>query len=196
MRVETVLTGTSALVMKNPQLADPDNEFVKQIAHIVAKGAKMTEVDRQEKSKLQFLGALYVHDGRPYLPTSNLRRCFIAAATIRRLGKGVERALIPVSQRAELDYPGPRDITALWEDPAYRYVTMVNGNPSRGKKSMLPSTRPWFPKWTVVAEWELVEDALDYDNLVDVVEVAGRIEGLGDNRRNGFGRFTGEVRKP
>jgi hypothetical protein len=194
--IETVLTGASPLLMKNPALADPDNEVVQQIKAITSKGAKMTAEDRAEKSKLQWFGALYIVNGEPFVPANNLLRCFVEAGKLTRNGTDVERALVPSEARLTLDYPGPRDVQKLWLDTAYRFETMVNGNPSGGKKkSMVPSTRPMFPKWSITARWELFEKALDYSRFLEIAEAAGLTQGIGDNRRNGFGRFHVEVRK-
>lgn len=194
--IETVLTGASPLLMKNPALADPDNEIVQAIKAITAKGAKMTAADRAEKARLQWIGALYVRNGKLFLPSTNLLRCFAEAGKLTRNGTDVERALIPPDAEIPLEHDGPREIEKLWLNPAYRFDTMVNGNPSAGKKkSMVPSTRPMFPKWKLVAHWELFERALDYAKFLEIAETAGLSQGLGDNRRNGFGRFKVEVRK-
>jgi hypothetical protein len=194
--IETVLTGASPLLMKNPALADPDNEMVQQIKAITSKGAKMTAEDRAKKSELQWFGSLYINNGEVFLPANNLLRCFVEAAKLTRNGTDVERALVPSEARLTIEYPGPRDIKKLWLDSAYRYDTMVNGNPNGGKKkSMIPSTRPMFPKWSITARWELFEKALDYSRFLEIVEAAGLTQGIGDNRRNGFGRFHVEVRK-
>lgn len=194
--IETLLDGASPLLMKNPSLADPDNEVVQQIKTITSKGAKMTTEDRAEKSKLQWFGALYVHNGELFIPANNLLRCFVEAGKLTRNGTDVERALIPTEARLTLEHSGPSDVQKLWLDSTYRYETMVNGNPSGGKKkSMVPSTRPMFPKWRITARWELFEKALDYSRFLEIAESAGLTQGIGDNRRNGFGRFHVEVRK-
>jgi hypothetical protein len=182
--------------MKNPRGADPDNEIVRAIKKIVDKGAKMTDDDRAAKSRLQFACCLYIDDNGPYVPAANFRRCLIQAARIRRLGTAVERAVIPYSEKIALIYDGPRDADGLWvcEQPQFRYSTMVNANPSQGKKkSMVPSMRPRFLKWGFEAEWELVTTAMNFDDFRSVVEAAGLVEGLGDNRVNGLGRFVAKV---
>jgi hypothetical protein len=39
-----------------------------------------------------------------------------------------------------------------------------------------------------------IEDAgVNYDELNRIVELAGTIEGIGDNRVNGYGRFVGTI---
>ena len=195
IQVRTILVGTSPLVMKNPSMADPDYEYTEAIARITARGSKMTKEERKEKSSLQFQGSLYFDtEVGPFIPMANMRKCFIQAARIRKLGTAVERAVNADGMLAPVDYKGPRDVRGLLNDPAYRYRTMVNANPSSGKKSMVPLVRPMFPRWKVAAEWQLLTDVLDFDKFVDLVSVAGKVEGLGDNRRNGYGRFTAEVK--
>jgi hypothetical protein len=191
VRVQIALKGTSPLVMKNPQMADPDCRWTKRVKEITDKRTNMTEADRIEKGRLQWLGSLYADSDGPYIPATNLRRCLIKAGAMRRgLGKKTERGVIPVGMAIRLDYPGPRDIEKLWLDDAYKYQTMVNSNPSSGKKSMVPSTRPWFPEWSAVADFEVILEAISLDDFRWVAMNAGRVEGLGDNRVNGFGRFS------
>lgn len=194
--IETLLTGASPLLMKSPALADPDNEITQQIKAIVAKGPKMTAEDRAEKARLQWFGSLYVANGELFMPANNILRCFVEAGKPTRNGTDVERALVPTEARFALEHHGPQDINKLWLDPKYRYDTMVNGNPSGGKKkSMVPSTRPMFSKWSITARWELFERALDYSRFLEIAEAAGLTQGIGDNRRNGFGRFHIKVIK-
>lgn len=194
--IETVLKGASALLMKSPAMADPDNELQREVKKITDKKSNMTTQDRQEKARLQWFGSLYLVNGRIVMPSNNLLRCFVEAGRMTSDGPKVERALSPVDPHLDLEFPDKGlDVKDLWLNPAYRYETMVNANPSRGKKSMVPSTRPMFTKWAITAHWELFEKALDYSRFLEIVEAAGLTQGIGDNRRNGFGRFHVEVRK-
>jgi hypothetical protein len=54
--------------------------------------------------------------------------------------------------------------------------------------------RPKFPAWEITADLELLDDMLNPNDLKDIASLAGLIEGLGDNRVNGFGRFAAELR--
>ncbi|HEU4379885.1 MAG TPA: hypothetical protein VFR73_15035, partial [Hyphomicrobiaceae bacterium] len=87
MRVELTMQGSSPLVMHNVALADPNNRIVKEIAAITDKGSNMTDDDRLEVSRLEFIGGLYLGKGGPTLPSRNILRCVANAAKIRRLGK-------------------------------------------------------------------------------------------------------------
>jgi len=193
MRVNVRLVGTTPLVVHNVQLADPDNDFAKAIAVINAKASNMTEVDRREKARLQWFGALYVsHNGHagPVMPTANIRRCFRQAGTATRQGKSIERAVIPLEVEVPLVYDGPREITELFKQPEYVWTTMVSIN--RGK---VQSTRPIFHRWQVDCQLELVTELLDFDRFRAIVEQAGIVEGLGDGRVIGYGRFKSDVKK-
>lgn len=173
--------------MHNIRLADPDHEITRAIKAITDKRTRMTDEDRAAKLKLEFLGGLYDEGGIHY-PSANVRRCFVEAAKIRRQGTTVERALQIVNVRSELLYTGPRTLAELYADPQFQYLTLVNVNGSRVQRM-----RPIFPEWQVVSTWELFTDVMSREQMDLVIITAGTAQGLGDNRRNGYGRFTTEV---
>jgi hypothetical protein len=185
-----VLTGSSPLVMHNPQLADPDNSFAREIDKIASKRKKSDE-DRWAIYRLKFLGSLYIGRTAPgvVVPAANVRRCFEEAAKVRKLGRAVTRAVIPLAEEFPLAYDGPTDPEALWEEDRFRYRTTIVVSRQR-----IPTMRPWFPTWELVADFELVTETLDLDDFQDIVQAAGILEGLGDNRKNGMGRFTAVVK--
>lgn len=188
-KVAIALVGTSPMLMHNIQLADPDNDWAKQMAEITHKRTK-TEEDRRAISKLEWYGSLYTAPGfeGPVLPTGNVRRCIINAAKVNRQGKQVERALHFSAMYVPLVYDGPRRLEDLWGLPQYQDRAAVAVSGSRTMR-----TRPLFASWQARLDAELIEDILDYDALVRIVDLAGRIEGIGDNRSNGYGRFFAEV---
>lgn len=193
MRIDISLTGTTPLVMHNVQLADPDNDWTKAIAAINAKGSNMTEDDRREKARLQWFGGLYVgqhgHPG-PVVPTANLRKCFKETASATKQGKTIARAVVPLELEVPLVYDGPHDLKKLYALPQFVYTTMVGIN-----RAKVQNTRPLFPHWQVRCQVELITELLDFDRFAAIVRKAGIIEGLGDNRINGYGRFTVELKK-
>ena len=187
MRVTTTLTGTSPLLQHNIQLANPDNHWTKSIAALTSK-RKKTEEDRIEIGRLEFQGSLYTHDGRVVIPTTNVRKCFQEAAKVTKRGKQIVRAVNALDLHVPLVYPGPQTLDELVDDDTFHDITMVGV----GQKRVV-RTRPIFRAWGIAVEWELITDAMDYDEFVTIVDLAGRIEGLGDNRTGGYGRFTAEV---
>jgi len=189
MRVVTRLVGSTPLLQHNIQLANPDNEWAKKISGITAK-RKKTEEDRQAISRLEFQGSLYVEDGQVIVPTTNVRKCFQETAKVTKQGKSIVRAVNGIQLNVPLVYSGPSKVEDLIEDQSFYDTTMVGV----GTKRVL-RTRPIFREWALSVEWELITNVMDYEAFVEIVHLAGTIEGLGDNRTGGYGRFSAEVRE-
>lgn len=188
MRITIEMVGTTPLLTHNIRLADPDDEIVRQIAAITSK-RKKTEDDRLAIAKLEWYGGLYrVNGGPPIMPTGNIRKCLIQAAKINRQGIQVSRALAFTELQVPIAYEGPDDVDELFTHAEFHHRSSVGIGTKRTQR-----TRPQFPRWALIANAELFEDAMDLDDLTAVASRAGRIEGLGDNRTNGYGRFTAKV---
>jgi hypothetical protein len=186
-RVITKLTGTRPLLLHNVQLADPDNRWARQIAQITKK-RKKTEEDRKLISDLEWEGGLYIHNGVISMPTANVLRAFVETAKIGKQGKTITRALTPTELSVPLIYSGPQDLEELKSKLEFRDQAMVRVGTQRVLR-----TRPIFRSWGVFLEWELLTEVLDLSDFERIVIQAGRVEGLGDNRTNGYGRFAAEV---
>lgn len=187
MDIKFEITGTSPLLCHNIQLADPDNEWTKQIATYTAK-RKKTEDDRRAIERLEWFGGLYVEDGRPVMPTGNIRKCIVQAGKISKQGTQVVRALNFSDMNVPIAHDGPDNLEALFADKSFHNRAAVGIS---GKRTM--RVRPQFARWALVATAFLLEDVMDLDDLQRVAERAGKAEGLGDNRVNGYGRFTVKV---
>lgn len=189
MRLMLELTGTSPLLMHNIRLADPDDEFTTEIQKLTSKRTK-TKTDRDEIARLEWYGGLYVDAGMPVFPTAGVKKCIAETAKVRKLGKAVERALIPLDGvYLPVDHDGPKSIDELSTLPAYRLRSAVGVS---GKRVI--RIRPRFPVWSVSLSVELLTDVMDADTFADLVRLAGMAEGLGDGRRIGYGRFGAEVK--
>lgn len=189
MQVTITLTGETPLLCHNARLSDPDDEITKQIKLITSK-KKKTEDDRRAIERLEWEGGLYLSENTegPMLPTANIRKCLIEAGKTRKLGKQIGRALNFLEMETPLIYDGPRNIDKLYSRPSFRHRASV-----RNQMNRVVRMRPKFPAWSVTAKAFLLEDMLDPSDLSEILTLAGLIEGLGDNRTNAFGRFTGEV---
>lgn len=190
MNVTIRMTGTTGLLCHSGRLVDPDDPIVQEIAAINAKGKGRTQDDRHAVERLEWFGGMYTspdHLG-PVMPTANIRKCIVEAAKITKKGKAIERALAFHDLNVPIAYDGPRDLDQLFANPAHHHRTTVRIGTSRVMR-----VRPQFPHWAIVADAVLLEDVLDLVWLQRIVEQAGLSEGLGDNRRNGYGRFVGEV---
>jgi hypothetical protein len=187
MDIKVELTGVTPLLCHNISLADPDNPIVQEIATYTAK-RKKTEDDRRAIERLEWFGGLYIEDGRPVIPTGNIRKSIIQAGKISKQGTQVTRALQFTDLHVPISYDGPTDLEALYADKVFSNRAAVGIS---GKRTM--RVRPQFTRWAIVANALLLEDVMDPEDLVRVAERAGAAEGLGDNRVNGYGRFKVQV---
>src|SRR5262249_29121318 len=157
------------------------------IAQITKKRTK-TEDDRKAIADLEWEGGLYIHDGIISMPSANVLRSFVETAKIGKQGKTINRALTPTELSVPLVYSGPRSLEELKSKPECRDQAMVRVGTQR-----ILRTRPIFRTWALLVEWELLTEVLDLSDFESIVIQAGRVEGLGDNRKNGYGRFSAEV---
>lgn len=189
MLITVHLTGTSPLLMHNPRMVDPEFEINVRLKELTSK-RKKTQEDLKQIERLEWYGGLYEDNGVIVQPTSKPRKCIIGTARINKLGKSMERALSFTSLYVPMIYDGPKKIDDLFNDP--RFTSRLSVGLS-GKRVM--RVRPQFPAgWQLVLDGVFIEDAgVNFDEFVRTVEMAGVVEGIGDNRINGYGRFIGKV---
>lgn len=181
------LTGLVPLVMHSSQLVDKNNPIVREMGKITSKGSKkQTDADRERLAELEFTGGLWLHNGKPAIPTLALEACFKDGARAARKGKDAERALFIDGDAVPLKYDGPTDPEKLWakrEQFAFTVPAVVN-------KARVMRTRPIFRKWSAEAEVTYDENEMNESSVKDAWIEAGR-RGLGDWRPK-FGRFDVE----
>lgn len=188
MDITVELTGRSPLLQHNPQLADPLNPIVKEIGTYTKKRTK-TDEDRAEVSRLEWFGGLYVVDGIIVVPLNQVRGCIIGTARASKQGRAVERSVYFKDQFVPLIYEGTSDIKALYDLPGFvdRASVVISG-----KRTF--RVRPRFYPWHISARLVLNDNMLDVADFIRIITLAGTIEGIGDNRKNGYGRFDVEVK--
>ena len=175
--------------MHNPRMIDPEDEIVREIKEITAKGSKQTDSERAHVGRLEWFGGIYhAPDMGVYIPSWNVVKCINRGAVITKNGKDVLRSLAVLTDRLPLDYDGPRDLAKLYEQPEFRFRKEVGV----GQKKVM-RVRPIFRRWSLRLEAELIEDVMNPSDLLRVAETAGLTEGLGDARALGFGRFAVEM---
>src|SRR3954463_3196855 len=110
MDIVITLTGTHTLLMHNSQLADPLNQYTRKVAEVTSKRKKTIE-DHAEIAKREWSGGLYFDpQAGPFIPGANIQGRLLDAASLNRLGKGVERGLFITSDVDPLEYDGPRKL--------------------------------------------------------------------------------------
>jgi hypothetical protein len=180
--------------MHAARLANPLDDITRAIKQLTDKRTK-TEADHESIARLEWIGGLYTgqteHKDKIVVPTWNVVRSLEEAAKVTRMGKTVIRSLQSYESEVPLDFPdSDRHPHELWEDEQYRYSTLVGVQ--RNKTTRM---RPQFPEWGLTMTALLQEDLLDFDEVGRIATQAGRIEGLGDARKLGKGRFDATVEK-
>lgn len=184
------MTGTAPLIMHNVQTADPLNYWSKEIAKLTAKRRNKTDADEAEIGRLKFAAGLYYDpEAGPFLPAANIFRCLIEAGAMTREGKKIERGVIFLSDRAPLEYAGPRDIDGLWGDGTTKFV---DRRVVAVQRQRVVATRPIFPEWGATFEVEVDPEVINPDSFMDIAAKAGRSVGVGDYRRF-YGKFKAEL---
>jgi hypothetical protein len=195
--VRITLTGRTPLVMHCAQLADPLNRYTRKIKEITDKPSRTkTDADYADIAKLEWMGGLYIgeveHKGKIVVPTWNVIRTLEEAAKVTRRGRQVVRSVVPTETEVPLEFPDrDRTLEELWEmGEQYRFLTLVGI-----KQSKTTRMRPQFPSWALTMTVLLQENLLNFDQLREIANQAGVIEGLGDARKLGKGRFSAQVEK-
>jgi hypothetical protein len=176
------LQSVGPMLMSSSRLADPLNPEAIALAAITGKRQK-TLADHQRIADIEWAGNLWVHDGRPCLPSDVLESAFAKAARTRNVAPAVGNSLV-VDGPAYLEYEGPTDLAELAKDPAFRFRKMV-----RVRRALTPRTRPIFPTWRASFTATFLVTVLDRHQVIEFWRIAGSQIGIGDWRQKS-GRFT------
>lgn len=190
MNIEITLKGNSPLLMHNPRMVDPEFSLNRQIKTITAK-RKKTDEDLKAIERLEWYGGLYEENGVVVQPVAKVRKCLVNTAKIMKLGKGIERTLTLDGLTTPLIHDGPDDIDELFALERFHSRLSVGVG---GKRVM--RVRPSFFPWAMTVSGVFVTDAgVNFDDLQRIVALAGSVEGVGDNRVNGYGRFDAQIKE-
>lgn len=191
-------SGGSALICHNERLADPLDPFVQAIQAISKKRNKTLE-DHAELARLEFLGGLYTDPvldyplngvkPKPCIPAWNILRCLQDGGKRHKRGVDVPRGIRPLAEVAQIQYEGPTDPMALWQDGSFALRKSVGVQRSRTMR-----TRPFFADWRVELPIEVDPEVFDLHALKVIWKAAGTYAGLGDMRPV-YGTFVGTIKE-
>jgi hypothetical protein len=179
-------SGGSPLVMHNERLADPLDEYTREIAKVSKKRNK-TEVDHLEIGRLEFLGGMYTNGNGPCIPAWNILRCLQDGGKRHKRGADVLRGVYPLAEHADVIYDGERDPDTMWKLGGFALRKTVGIQRSRTMR-----TRPIFTDWQAELAVEVDPVVFDLDALRNIWREAGVYAGLGEMRPV-YGRFAATI---
>jgi hypothetical protein len=176
------IEGVAPLIMNNGLSVDHEYYYTKERKKITSKKKKV-QADHDELDRLGFLGALYTEEGRIVVPAHVLTGVIIKGA--KGLKEGPQaKAGVFVNATVPLIYDGEADPEKLYEDK--RFVLRV---PVRQGQVSVIRVRPIFQKWAAEFELTISEDVVNPASVRQMLDQAGRMNGMGDWRPQ-YGRFV------
>ena len=173
------------LLMQAETLANPLNSVTKTHKSVSGK-RKKSEDDYNWRLESEWKASMY-HDKAlgPYMPSLNIEACISEAAKAFKQGKAVKQTVEVMGDKMPLQYSGPRDMAGLYGDGSSPFVD-VRGVNVGGRKVM--RARPVFMNWELTFDVGFMADLIDSNDVIRIVEHAGRVIGIGTYRPR-FGRF-------
>lgn len=184
-QIKVRLTGVGAMLMHNGQLADPQNKWTKELKAVTSR-RKKTDEDMAEARRIEWMGGLIVdEEGRPAITGSMVLGTWRDGGKKLKLGKDIVSAL-SLEEFYQLEYDGPKDLRALYEDARF-----VDSRTVRVGQVRVVRTRPAFRGWRATITAAVDTDVIDVAPALQALEIAGTRIGIGDFRPQ-YGRFTVE----
>lgn len=174
------------MLMHSCRLANPLDPITK--AHKALTGKrKKTDEDQLAIAKSEWMASAYFEDDvGVYIPGVNVESCLFEAAKLRKLGKIAKRAIFVNEDKIKLEYQGPKTLEKLFEDPRF-----VDARPVKVSTARLIRYRPKFDNWSARFDITFNSEQINRSELIDVMNDAGSLIGLGDFRPR-FGKFEVE----
>lgn len=181
------LTGNGPILMHSDRMANPLDPIKKKMAAISGKRKKTAE-DHEQLAHIEWEAGMY-HDADigPYLPGKILKAGLIAGAKKTRSGPKVKSGVLVLTDKAPLEYEGPRDLVKMWAAGSFADIRSVVVQRAR-----LMRCRPIFHNWSATFELMFDDTVVDREDILAFAETCGQMIGIGDYRPESggdFGRF-------
>lgn len=185
-KFKITVKGAKSLIMHSSQTADPTNKFAKALKKVSSKRSK-TDEDFEEMSRIEYVAGQY-RDTKTYpstfglyMPTECFTACLINAGKKIKHGRGSMKAAVTgIMFDNEHGFPLKtkwKSYEAMEADPDSWFKKIVNVQGSK-----VVRTRVLIPEWSFEVTGELEVSVCDFDMLQELLNVAGRLIGLGDWR--------------
>lgn len=196
--INFTIRGTASLLLQNGKAADPLNPINKLTKPISSKRGK-TDEDHELLANLEWVkyfypsedGIIGIENGKvvlegygiPIIPGEIIESLLIEGAKKIRKGEHFKCAIISNGNWPIL-YKGAKTIKELFGDHNFRDMRMVSIS---GKR--IPKCRPCFKEWSLNFNVEFLPELLNRQDVIDVLDIAGKRCGLCDYRPQ-HGRFV------
>lgn len=188
MKLSLTLTGQRPLLMHNGRLANPLDQYTRELKALTGK-RKKTDEDLIAIMRVEARGSAYeTSDGLLGMPDQNVWRCIYDAAKAYKRGEDIKRALL-ASDGVEPLFIAGAHVTA---DEFCSNPANIDYRPVAVQRNKTMRARTLARDWSSVHHFELLEDVIDPRDLAPILERAGRLVGLGDWRPT-YGTFSAAV---
>lgn len=185
--IKVKLIGVCPMLTHNCQLADPLNEYAKELKKVSSKRSK-TDEDHAAMAEIEFMGGLYLDDKeKPILPSEVVEATIIGGAKKERMGPAAKAAVFVMEDFKMTKYDGPKNIKKRMSDTRCFDRRLV-----RVQANKVARTRPKYTNWEAQGVITFDNEQVDEDVLLRWLETAGQQLGVGDYRPK-FGRFEVKV---
>lgn len=193
MRAHIAVTSKTAILLSTQRGANPTDEMVKELSDITRiPGPKKTPENHEQIARIQFLLNLpWIDEIGVNIPAVNLWNAIRDAARSDKMGKNVDRYVVPIQPLFKLIYEGPQTKEALVADKSFYDTRLVNHG-TGGKTAMVIHTRPIFQTWSFAGDFRVNEDKIDPKDFERWVDEVGEYHGIMAFRKF-YGRFTATV---
>lgn len=185
-------TGITSLLMNNPQMVDPLNEYTKRLA-VVNKKRNKTEEDHLHRYDLEIAAKIYWKDDLGVcIPTSWVIASICKSAfKVGKISKADIRSIFfPHDEFVKLKYKGERSVKCredIIKSDSNRWLF-----PTKQGQVKVMKAFPIFEGWSFEVDAEFDNELADKDTIKRIAEHGAKYTGFGDFRPT-FGRAAVEV---
>ncbi|MCY4129525.1 MAG: hypothetical protein OXG15_09855 [Gammaproteobacteria bacterium] len=167
-----------------------DSPLKREKDKLTAKKTKKTDADKKRITDIDVILSFWATEGKngssvPTIPHGAIRGTIVQAGKISRAGAPLKRGLqIAPSITFEWDKSLGKTCEAISKNEKARHYSVVNVQSSK-----IIKVRPIFNDWACEFELVVNDAAVNMESVIEYLELAGEIIGIGDWRVEKGGAF-------
>ena len=189
--------GTTPIILHSCRCVNPLHPLTIAMKPLTSKHKK-TEDDYRVISDIEWLQGAYIGNEDTnrkvtdyltdnmylYIPAENIEATLKNAGKAYKLGEAIKKFVQVPSTEIMLNTFEDKLVKEYWKNNRYRHVCTMVVNRSR-----IPRTRPRFDRWQIEFDLLFDESKIDLQQIITVMEYAGKYVGLCDSRPK-YGKFV------